>query len=146
MMKRIIQMIGIVFGGVLGAKMHGWMNAGSLWTNNTYGTMQSGGYYLNVGIGALCGLVAATVIATPLIRLMRQGADRAAAMPTGELLSGAGGTIVGLMLSALIYPAVAGLTGAGILVPAGLTLFFGYAGMQVGLSKREEIAAGLSSD
>ena len=40
---------------------------GAIWTDATYGMMQqSGGYYLNLGIGALCGLAAATVLAGPL--------------------------------------------------------------------------------
>ncbi|MFC5652997.1 PIN/TRAM domain-containing protein [Paenibacillus solisilvae] len=145
-MKRIIQLIGLLFGGVLGAQIHSWMSAGAIWTDATYGMMQqSGGYYLNVGIGALCGLAAATVLAAPFLRWMQQGADRAAAMPTGELMSGAGGLLVGLAISALLFPAVSGFSGAGIFIPIVMTLFFGYVGLRIGLSKREELAERFST-
>ena len=96
MMKRIIQVIGLLFGGVLGAQVHRLDEHGAIWTDATYGMMQqSGSYYINVGIGALCGLAAATVLAGPFMRWMQQGAERAAAMPTGELMSGAGGLLAG---------------------------------------------------
>ena len=145
-MKRIIQLIGLLFGGVLGAQIHNWMSMGAIWTDATYGMMQqSGGYYLNLGIGALCGLAAATVLAGPFLRWMQQGADRAAAMPTGELMSGVGGLIVGLALSALLFPAVSGFSGAGIFIPIVMTLFFGYVGLRIGLSKREELAERFST-
>jgi uncharacterized protein YacL len=106
---------------------------------------QSGSYYMNVGIGALCGLVAASVLAAPLMRWMQYAADRVSAAPTGELLSGAGGLMVGLAFSALLYPAVSGLPGAGAIVPIVLTLFCGYAGMRIGLSKRAELTESLAS-
>jgi uncharacterized protein YacL len=145
LMKRIIQTIGLLFGGAAGAQIYDWMGAGALWADSSYGMFrQSGSYYVNMGIGALCGLAAATVLAGPILRWMRQGADRASAVPTGELLSGAAGLAVGLALSALIYPAVSGLGGAGIFIPVCLTVFLGYAGLRVGLSKREEFGQKLA--
>lgn len=145
-MKRIIQMIGLFFGGALGGQVHSWMHMGTLWTESAYGVMQrSGGYYMNVGIGAICGLAAATVIAGPIQRWMQQGAERASAMPTGELMSGAGGLISGLAVSALLYPVLSGFTGAGLLVPVCLTLFLGYLGLRIGVGKREELSERFSA-
>ena len=61
-------------------------------------------------------------------------------MPTGELFSGGAGLLGGLALSALLYPALSGLSGAWMMIPVALTVFFGYAGMRIGLNKREELA------
>ncbi|MBW7455378.1 PIN/TRAM domain-containing protein [Paenibacillus sepulcri] len=145
MMKRMIQLFGLCFGGVLGAQMHSWMNIGTLWTESSYGMMQrSGSYYMNVGIGALCGLVLASMLAVPLIRWIQQGADRISSMPTGDLFSGVLGLMIGLGLSALLYPALAGLTGAGQFIPIAAMLVLGYAGMRIGLSKREELTERMS--
>jgi len=145
-MKRIIQAIGVLFGGAAGAQVYNWMNMGALWNDSAYGVLQkSGGYYMNVGIGALCGFAAATMLAGAIVKWMQQGAEKAAAVPTGELLSGAGGLTLGLALSALIYPAVSGLNGAGIFIPICLTIFLGFTGLRIGLSKQEEIAEKLAA-
>ncbi|AZN38453.1 PIN/TRAM domain-containing protein [Paenibacillus albus] len=142
MMKRMIQLMGLLFGGFLGAQMYGSLNGSMSFMESTNGIMQhSGGYYMNVGIGAICGFAAATVLAGPILRWMQQGAERASAMPTGELLSGGGGLLGGLALSALIYPALSSLTGAGIFVPIAMTILLGYIGMRVGLSKQGELAS-----
>ncbi|MCQ6563621.1 PIN/TRAM domain-containing protein [Paenibacillus mendelii] len=145
-MKRIIQTMGLLFGGVVGAQLYSWMHVGALWTDSTYRTMQqSSGYYMNVGIGALCGVVLASMLAGPIIRGLEQGAQRISALPTSELLSGLGGLLGGLALSALLYPAVSGFTGAGLFIPVCMTLFFGYFGLRIGLSKQEVLSEQFAS-
>ncbi|PZD96899.1 twitching motility protein PilT [Paenibacillus sambharensis] len=146
MLKRMIQIMGIVFGGMGGDLAYGWMNAGAIWNEPAFGMMkQSGAYYTNVGLGALCGLLTATVLAGSIIRWMQTGAERATAVPMPELVCGSIGLLAGLTLSALLYPVTAGLTGAGMILPAVLTLLCGYMGMRIGLNKREEITAGVKA-
>ncbi|MBB3114262.1 uncharacterized protein YacL [Paenibacillus phyllosphaerae] len=145
-MKRIIQTIGLLFGAVIGGQMHSWMNAGAIWTSQSYAVMQrSGSYYINVGIGALCGLVLASMLSGAIIRFLERGADRVSEMPTGDLMAGGAGLASGLGISALLYPAVSGFSGAGLFIPACMTLFFGYFGLRLGLSKKQELAEGFSS-
>jgi uncharacterized protein YacL len=128
MVKRLIQFMGLVIGGMLGDVAYGWTHAGLLWSEPAIGGMtQSIGYLTNVGLGALCGLAAATMLAGPLIRYMQQGAERAAELPTGDLAAGSAGLLMGLAVSAV------------------LTLFFGYMGLRIGLRKKEEMAAGLQA-
>jgi uncharacterized protein YacL len=142
--KRIIQIMGSIAGGMVGDLAHGWMNGGAAWSEPSFGMMrQSGAYYTNVSLGAFCGLLVATIFAGPLIRRMQQVTERAAEIPNQELLSGLAGVLSGLVLSALLYPAVSGLKGAGMLVPAALALFFGYMGLRIGLRKGDEMSQGL---
>ncbi|MFC4098304.1 PIN/TRAM domain-containing protein [Paenibacillus xanthanilyticus] len=145
-MKRIIQTLGLVFGAMAGAQTYGWMNAGAVWASQSYGMLQrSGSYYLNAGIGALCGLVLATMLSGTIIRLVERGAERTSSLPMGQLLSGGAGLAGGLALSALIYPAVSGLSGIGLFIPVCMTLFFGYFGLRIGLSKQAELEAGVGA-
>jgi len=140
-MKRIIQVTGLLFGGVAGAQMYDWMHVGTLWSDSTYSMMkQSGSYYMNVGLGALCGLVLASLLAGTIVRWMDQGAQQAASLPMRQLFSGAVGLLGGLILSVLLYPAISGLSGAGLFIPVCMTLFFGYFGLKIGLNKQEELA------
>jgi uncharacterized protein YacL len=136
--KRTIQLLGLILGGMAGDSAYAWIHGSALWSG--YGELiRSGNYYTNVAFGALIGLAAATMLAGPAARWMQQGAERAASIPTIDLAAGGLGLTAGLALSALLYPAAAGLPGAGFVVPAVMTLFFGYMGMRIGLSKKEEL-------
>ncbi|GGG06849.1 PIN/TRAM domain-containing protein [Paenibacillus abyssi] len=146
MLKRIIQIIGLVFGGMIGAELSDTVRGGAMWTESSQGLLQySGTYYSSVGLGAFCGLAAATLLAGPVVRFMQQGTERAAGLPTVELVSGAAGLIGGLAVSALLYPALSGLSGVWLFVPAVMTLFFGYMGLRIGLLKKDELAIGYSA-
>ncbi|WP_274654091.1 PIN/TRAM domain-containing protein [Paenibacillus humicola] len=144
-MKRIIQTIGVLFGGAAGAQVYNGMNLGAFWSDTSYGMLQtSGGYYMNVGIGAVCGFVAASMLSGAIVKWMQRGVERAAAVPAGDLLSGAGGLTLGLALSALVYPAFSGLHGAAVFIPICFTVALGFIGLRLGLSKQEEISEKLA--
>ncbi|MFC4778073.1 PIN/TRAM domain-containing protein [Paenibacillus sp. GCM10023252] len=146
MVRRIIQGIGILFGGMAGAEVHHMMRGTALWSSQTSGMLQqSSGYYMNVAIGAIGGLFLATLAAGQIIRFIGQGAERTAAVPTEELIAGSAGLLGGLVLSVLLYPAVPDAGALGQFIPAVMALFFGYLGFSIGLKKKEAIAAGVSA-
>ncbi|RJX36701.1 PIN/TRAM domain-containing protein [Paenibacillus pinisoli] len=143
MVRRMIQLIGLLFGGMAGGEVYRWVNGSSVWTSSSFGMLQqSGTYYMNVGIGALFGVIAATILARPAIRLMQKGVELTTEMPLRQLLAGAGGLLGGLLLAVLLYPAVSGFESVGALLPAVMALVFGYLGLRIGLSKQEEIVEG----
>ncbi|GMK41005.1 putative PIN and TRAM-domain containing protein YacL [Paenibacillus sp. CCS19] len=146
-MKRIIQIIGIWLGGLIGSQWHAWMG-GDL-SLSMLGTMpQSGGSsmnYLYIALGAFCGFAAATTFAAPIMKRVKQGSERLASLPAPDLMAGAVGMFAGLVFAALLYPAVAKINGIGLLVPVILTLLLGYMGLQLGLGKKEELSAGLTA-
>ncbi|REK69173.1 PIN/TRAM domain-containing protein [Paenibacillus paeoniae] len=145
MVRRMIQVIGLLFGGMAGSEVHRWVNGSSMWTGSSLGMLQqSGTYYMNVGIGALFGAVAASILARPAIRYMHRGVELTSEMPLRQLFAGAGGLLGGLLLAVLLYPAVSGFEGIGILLPAVMALVFGYLGLRIGLLKQEEIAEGFA--
>ena len=138
--KRMIQALGLILGGMAGDSVYAWTRGTAIWSG--YGDLfRSGGYYTHVALGAMLGLAAATMLAGPAVQWMQRGAERAASIPSIDLAAGGLGTTAGLALSALLYPAVSGLPGAGEALPAVMALFFGYVGMRVGLGKKEELDA-----
>ncbi|MFF2484036.1 PIN/TRAM domain-containing protein [Paenibacillus sp. NPDC058071] len=146
MVRRIIQLIGLLFGGMAGNWVHSWTSGGAIWNQPSFDMLQrSSSYYMNVAIGAVAGVVLATLASGRIIRFLQSGADRAAQMPLKDLTAAAGGLLVGLVLSVLLYPAISGLEGPGVLLPAALSLGLGYLGMQVAWHKREELAAATSA-
>lgn len=145
--RRIIQVMGAVAGGMLGEQVYSWMNGGAMWAEPAFGFMQhSGGYYSNIAIGACCGLIVASTAAGKLASAIQRTTERVASVPAIQLAAGLIGLLAGLVLSALLYPALASWqTGVGALIPVGLTLLLGYMGFTVGLGKHEALAAGLDA-
>jgi uncharacterized protein YacL len=135
-----------MFGGMAGGEVYGWINGAAVWSSSSFGMMQrSGTYYMNVAIGAVFGVVLATMLAGQIIRFMQKGVEQAAALPMRKLIAGAGGLLAGLLLTVLIYPAVSALEGMGRLIPAVMMAGFGYLGMHIGLNKQEELAEGFAA-
>ncbi|MBH5320825.1 PIN/TRAM domain-containing protein [Paenibacillus sp. GSMTC-2017] len=146
MVRRMIQIIGLLFGGMAGGEVYGWMNGAAMWSNSSVSMLQqSGTYYMNVAVGALVGVIAATILAGPAIRFTGKCVELTSEMPLRQLLVGAGGMLSGLLLAVLLYPSVARLEGMGQLLPAFMALVFGYVGTLVGLSKQDEIVEGFAS-
>jgi uncharacterized protein YacL len=146
MVRRIIQIMGMLGGGIVGGEVYGWMNGAVAWSGSSLGMLQrSGTYYMNVAVGAALGLIVATMLAGKIIQFMQEGAEKTAALPLKQLLAGAGGLLGGLLLAVLLYPSVAELPGIGGLVPAAMMLIFGYLGLHIGLHKQEELATGLAA-
>ncbi|MFC3788496.1 PIN/TRAM domain-containing protein [Paenibacillus sp. GCM10012307] len=146
MLKRIIQILGIITGGYAGAELYHGFGGQGVWMDPSLAILQNSGlYYSSIGIGMFAGLIAATLASEPVIRLLKQMADSTAELPMSELISRGAGLVAGLAIAALLYPAVAGLEGVGRLLPAVMTLFFGYAGMRIGGLKKDELAAGYSN-
>jgi uncharacterized protein YacL len=62
-------------------------------------------------------------------------------MSTQDLMSGAIGLIIGLIIAFLIGSALSGIPIIGSVIPVLTCIFFGYLGLSLGISKREGIAA-----
>ncbi|MGG4033486.1 PIN/TRAM domain-containing protein [Paenibacillus cisolokensis] len=143
MVKKIIQFLGILAGGMAGAEVYDNLNPGQIWTEQAFGILQrSLGYYGHVAAGAVLGLLLAAAMAGRIVLWLERSAERTAGMPAEELAAGTAGAAAGLLLAALLYPAMAKFDGVWTLAPAAAALMFGYVGMRLGLSKRAELAAG----
>ena len=140
MMKRMIQLLGLILGGMLGTEVNRQIGGAMLRSQGLIAMSDfSGMHYMSMALGALGGWILATLLAAPLLRMMRQGVDQAAQLPTGDLVSGGAGLVAGLAVAALVFPAMSQLSGAWLLLPAALTLFLGYMGLRIGWMKREAI-------
>jgi|SRR5690606_6392014 len=140
-MKKLMKIIGICIGAMIGAEMSNWFNAAPAWSSSSNPFLQqSGTYYMNVAIGAFLGWMLTTIFSKPLLQLMNSGLKQTEGMPLRKLLSAVGGLVIGLCLAALIYPAIAMLGGLWKLVPIGVALICGYAGLQIGMRKQDELA------
>lgn len=96
-------------------------------------------------VGGLLGFFVAPIVARQIWQLTSWTEGRLQKMPMQDLLSGAVGLIVGLIIANLLGSAFSRIPGLSIITPTLGSLLFGYLGLSVGLKKREELAGLLTS-
>lgn len=140
-MKRLIIILGICLGAMIGAEMSDMFGTSMAWSNSANSFLQhSSTYYMNVAIGAFLGFVLASIFAKPIVQMLDKGIARTEHMPLRQLLSAVGGLCIGLFIAALVYPAIAMLGGMWRIIPFAIALVCGYVGLIVGIRKQDELA------
>ncbi len=139
-MRRVIQTFGLLIGALLGQQMSASQLASeSPWMGTLLGATTGSGGTLSLVVGAGAGFLLATSVSTPLSRALKRGIDRLSDYPMSELLTGMIGLIFGLALSSFLYPYITDVPYVGQVLAAGTALALGYAGLVVGLRKKDEL-------
>ncbi|CAM3977086.1 PIN/TRAM domain-containing protein [Cohnella lubricantis] len=146
MMKRMIQISGLLIGTLIGQSVSSWRSAGGVsWTNPLLTAQGSGGAssgsYMGMAIGAMLGFLIATSFAGALSQGLQRGIDRLSALPISALACGLAGGLSGLAVAAFAYPYLSDIPRVGALIGALAALFLGYAGLRIGIGKQNEAAA-----
>ena len=100
--------------------------------------------YLQIGLpvaGALLGWLIASPVLNRTVAMTKWAEGKLQKMSTQDLMSGAIGLIIGLIIAFLIGSALSGIPIIGSVIPVLTCIFFGYLGLSLGISKREGIAA-----
>lgn len=93
-----------------------------------------------MGICALAMLLFSAWIADYGMRLLLRGEKNVVNnIPVSDLLSGTLGLVIGLLISALIFPVLEKATWAGPFVPVIVSAVLGVMGFRIGYSKRDEL-------
>ncbi len=146
MMRRVIQIAGVLIGALLGQQMSTWRTTGGAqWMDPLIGASSGSGNMFAMAVGAFVGFMLATSIAAPLARAIQKGIDRLSVFPMADLLSGSVGLTFGLALSSFLYPFITDIPQIGGVLAAGVALTLGYAGIRLGIHKRGEIGDWIST-
>ncbi|WP_425456547.1 PIN/TRAM domain-containing protein [Cohnella pontilimi] len=148
MMKRVIQTVGLFLGALMGQELSTWrISGGAAWMDPLIGmptaSSAGGGSYAAV-IGAFAGLMLATAFAGPLSRSFQRGIDKAAALPTAELIPATAGLTAGIVLAALLYPFLSDIPRIGALIAGAAAVSLAYAGARIALRKKDELGEWIS--
>lgn len=147
MLKRAIQLVIALFGAMLGYQLHGII--GKPFIQFSPAGMASEwqvDLYLFSIAGALAGFIGASIGSQAIIARIHRTIERWSNIPAADLLSGSVGLVLGLLVSALVYPALSDLKGAGAVIPVMLALGLGYIGFQVGRQKKDELTSVLVAE
>ncbi|XID90860.1 PIN/TRAM domain-containing protein [Paenibacillaceae bacterium WGS1546] len=145
-MKRVIQTLGLLMGALLGQQMSASaLSSGTPWMGTLLGAQTGSGSAMSAAVGAFAGFLLATSVAAPLANALQRGIDRLSGYPASELVSGLIGLICGLALSSFLYPYVTDIPYVGQVLAAGAALALGYAGLSVGLRKKDELGGWIRS-
>lgn len=105
----------------------GW-NLSPVWT---YATM--------IILFAIIGFLIAPVTIRSVLTLMRWMDSRLTGVPTHDLMSGAVGGIIGLIISSLFSSSFVNIPFFGSLLAVLLSLFLGYMGLTIGMKRKEDV-------
>lgn len=140
LMKKAIQILGLLLGALMGQEVSTWqMSGNSLWMSSLLGASAGAGGTFSAVVGAFAGFLIATAIAAPLARWLQQGIDRLSGFPVSDLLTGLAGLTFGLALSSFLYPFITDIPQVGHVLAAGMALLLAYAGLRIGMLKKEEM-------
>ncbi|MCR4402623.1 MAG: PIN/TRAM domain-containing protein [Firmicutes bacterium] len=103
------------------------------------GSGDAGAFVLMASGGGLVGLLVAPVITQWIRRVTSKLESNLHKTPTQDLVVGAFGAIVGLLIAVLLTLPFSQLPYIGVYLPIGFTLFMGYLGMHVAIKKREDL-------
>lgn len=147
MAKRQIQFMLAVAGGLLG---YAWQEAIEQFLLRFVGPLFgvehiAGGAYWAAGIGAVLFYVVSALLIGYGAERVRYWEDRIVRTPSLDLLSGLCGLILGLVISALLLPALTKAGWIGTLLMFLLTLMLGIYGFRIGYQKREDLLNALTS-
>jgi len=136
-LDKLIRLIFLVGGSFLGVLIHravvGTVPA-ALGTSNDTAV-----FVLLASGGGLVGLLIAPVVTQGLRRVTSRVESNLHKTPTQDLVVGAFGAIVGLLIAVLVTLPFSQLPYIGVYLPIGFTLFMGYVGMHVAVRKREDL-------
>jgi len=110
----------------------GW-NLSPIWT-----------YVTMVVLFGIIGFLVAPVSIRSFLSLMRWMDSRLTRVPTHDLMSGAVGGIIGLIISSLFSSAFVNIQFFGPLLAVLLSIFLGYLGLTIGMKRKEDILGFLS--
>lgn len=135
--RRIILLIAIIVGGSLGMMYLPLVWRGVGMTNHWFASPVS-----SILIGAIIFLLIALLLANPIIRGIRKLEKAINQFSVGYLLFAVVGLLVGLLLAWFISLPFANLQIPGLsgLISIVLSVIFGYLGLYVGTSRREDLA------
>jgi uncharacterized protein YacL len=135
MLKRIIQILFAILGGGLGYQ----------WGDSFFRFIEFGDIpgtaYIGAVLGALLFFIGTSWVAEYLVLMLKRSEDYLIKIPVTDLIFGAMGLIVGLIVAFLLIPSVLTLDVVGTILPIFISGFLGYLGFRVGYKKRDEIAS-----
>jgi len=144
MVRRFIQLIITIIGGGLGFSIGAdlfmlldpFLNIGG----------SPAGPYISAAVGAILFFLLSTWLAEYIVNFMRWGEDALIKLPITDVLFGAMGLIIGLIVAFLLFLPISyiPLPIIGDYLPIIFSFLFGYMGFQVGFRKRDELMSTFS--
>lgn len=102
--------------------------------------------YIGAALGAIIIFFATKNLSEEIVKWMLRSEDRLLKMPSGDVLAGALGLIIGLIVAYLLGPSISKLPIALLasVLPFVVSAIFGYLGFRIGYKKRDDFMSVLS--
>lgn len=139
MIRNIIRGIITLLLGALGFYLNYVLMRLNLWQSLGWNLSPIWTYAAMIIFFAVIGFLAAPASIRGFLALMRWMDSRLTGIPTHDLMSGAVGGIIGLIISSLFSSSFVSITFFGPLLAVLLSLFLGYLGLTIGMKRKEDV-------
>lgn len=136
-MDKLLSSVCLVLGALIGFLVHRFLT-GVLLINVRTG-INVAVLIILLAAGGLFGLSVFPVVFRGLRKLTFRLEASLQKVPTQDLVAGAFGAIIFLLIAVLLTLPFSQIPYIGVYLPIGLTLFMGYLGMQLAIKKREDL-------
>jgi len=141
-MSRIIRMLGLVLGAIIGDQVAEFI-AREMLRGTPYQGLRLGVIAFGIVSGGLVGWLASPPLRAWFVRSMTWVLQRLSGVPLRDVLAGAAGLILGLMVAFLVSIPLMRVPLIGpYVLPLAAILVFGYLGLQLGIQRREDFLTG----
>lgn len=142
-MKKSIKFLFAALGGFCGYQLSSVFNH-SLFAYVGIHQVKGEAYWL-IGMGAILFFLAAAWISEFIVKTIVRGEENLQKIPAPYLFAGIVGLIVGLLVSVMLFPSIAKLSGEGAVAPVLVTVVLGYVGFRMGYKKKDDIISLLAA-
>ena len=138
-MIRLIRAVGLIFGSVIGYQIADLV-VRELVRGAGYQTVRLGGLALGIVLGAIVGWGTAPGLRARFVNTMSWVLRHLGSVPIRDVLAGAAGLILGLVIAFLVSIPLLRVPIIGpYIIPLAAVLVFGYLGLHLGIQRREDI-------
>jgi uncharacterized protein YacL len=140
-MIRLIRALGLILGSVIGYQI-AVLVVPELVRGSGHHVVRLGALALGIGMGALMGWGVAPWLGTRFVRTMSWVLHVLGSVPLRDVLAGAVGLILGLVIAFLVSIPLLRVPLIGpYIIPLTAVLVFGYLGLHLGIQRREDFLA-----
>jgi uncharacterized protein YacL len=131
MLKKTVQLVAAALGGITGYQLNERVI-------DSLGSPIPGQAYVLMVLAAIIFFVISAKVIELVMKIMLKGEDRLVKVPASDMFAGVAGLIIGLLVSVLLYPSIAKISGSNAVLPMGFTVILGIVGFRLGFKKKED--------
>ena len=139
MIRNIVRVIITILTGAIGFYLNAVLLQFNIWQSIGWSISPIWTFVAVIGVFAIIGFLIAPASMRGFLKMMEWLDARMTKVPTHDLIGGAIGVIIGLIIASLLSSPLKGIPIIGSIIAIILSVSFGYLGLIIGVKRKEEV-------